>query len=85
MTAWLAARFSGLWVKLAAVGAVVLAVLLAALRLVAIGRGQEKAAQSQRVAQAAQAQRDRENEIAGLGPDELRARASRWVRNDGNK
>lgn len=82
MTAWLAARFAGLWAKLAVVGAVILAVLVAALRLVAIGKSQEKAAELAKEAGAAAAQRKLENEVAALPANELDARASKWVRDD---
>jgi len=64
---------------LAAGGALAFILAGFALKLLTIGRAQEKAAQAHKNEAAAQDRKDLENEIDALGPADLDRRASRWL------
>ncbi len=73
-------RLSGLWLKLATVLASVVGIFLLALELMAMGRAQQRAAEQTRVAQAAQARKEKEDEINRLSDGAVDQRLARWVR-----
>ncbi|MCX5518427.1 hypothetical protein OSH10_08265 [Kaistia defluvii] len=77
MIAWFFATRAGRYI--AAGGAFVLVVAGFVLKLLAIGRAQERAAQAHENEVAAQDRKDLENEIDALGPADLDRRASRWL------
>ncbi|MET4636139.1 hypothetical protein [Kaistia defluvii] len=77
MIAWFFATRAGRYI--AASGASLLVVAGFVLKLLAIGRAQERAAQAHRNEVAAQDRKDLENEIDALGPADLDRRASRWL------
>lgn len=77
MIAWFMTTRIG---RYAAAGlALALATGAVVLRLLAMGREQEKAAQAHKNEAAAQDRKDLENEIDALGPADLDRRASRWL------
>lgn len=80
LVAWIGARFSGLGTKLAIVGGIVLAILLAALRLFSLGRKAERDAQGARNAAALGAAKEIADEVHSLDRADVDARLARWMR-----
>lgn len=74
--AWL----SGLWAKVAFVGAFVGLLLLAVFRLIGIGRKQERAEATARTHEQVKEARNVENRVDGAGADELGRLRSKWTR-----
>ena len=77
MIAWFLTTRAGRF--LAAGGALALILASFALKLLAMGRAQERAKQAHKNEAAAQDRKDLENEIDALGPADLDRRASRWL------
>lgn len=72
---------SGIWGKLAAVGAFVLALTVIAFKLMAMGKAQERSSEQARVVQSAANRKAKENEVDALSPTDLDRRLSaKWVR-----
>ncbi|HEY1035027.1 MAG TPA: hypothetical protein VGE09_08600 [Pseudoxanthomonas sp.] len=74
--AWL----SGLWAKVAFVGAFVGLLLLAAFRLIGIGRKVERGATAERINEQVREARNVENRVDGAGADELERLRRKWER-----
>lgn len=71
---------SGIWAKLLAVGAIVLAVLVAIGKLLAAGRAQERADQAERETEMRRKGDEVENRVNAAGTDELERLRRRWTR-----
>lgn len=82
IASWIAARFAGLWAKMAIIAAALAAAGVAALRLIAIGRAQERAKQDARNAAADAERRRTDDEIEHVGHADLDQRLDRWMRDD---
>ena len=82
---WLGARFAGLWAKLAVAGGVILAILLVAIRLISIGRRQERDAQGARSAKAIKEAKDIADEVHSLDRASVDVRLSSWMRDGGKR
>lgn len=77
LVAWFLASRGGR--MCAAALAIVVVIGGVVLRLLAMGRAQERGAQAHKNEVAAQDRKDLENEIDALGPADLDRRASRWL------
>ena len=74
--AWL----SGLWAKIAFVGAFIGLLLLAAFRLIATGRKAERAETAERVNQQVKESRNVENRVDGASAAERERMRNKWTR-----
>lgn len=74
--AWL----SGIWAKVAFVGAFVGLLLIAVLKLIGIGRKAERAETAERVNEQVKEARNVENRVDGAGADELGRLRDKWTR-----
>lgn len=79
IAAWITARFAGLGVKLAAAGAILLAILLAVLKLISVGKQEAQSAELAKEAAAAKQKKELDDEISRLSPADLDARLAKWV------
>mgnify|MGYP003660897308 CR=1 FL=1 len=71
---------SGIWAKVAFVGAFVGLLLIAVLKLIGIGRKAERAETAERINQQATEARNVENRVDGAGADELERLRNKWTR-----
>lgn len=71
---------SGIWAKVAFVGAFVGLLLIAVLKLIGIGRKAERAETAERVNGQVKEARNVENRVDGAGADELGRMRSKWTR-----
>lgn len=74
------ARFAGLGAKLAVAGGIVLAILAAALRLVSIGRQQERGREAAAAGDALKQHQEIEHETRDLSGDRLDRDNAPWLR-----
>lgn len=74
------ALLSGIWTKVAIAGAFVLILLGAVLKLIGVGKSQEKAAQAARDAQARRTSDEVERRVDAAGPDERERLRNKWTR-----
>jgi hypothetical protein len=80
MLSWLSLRIAGLGAKLAVAGGIVIAILAAALRLVSIGRQQERGREASAAADALKQHQEIEHETRDLSDDRLDRDNAPWLR-----
>lgn len=79
---WIVARLGSAGAWLASAAALVAALALAALRIKAVGRAEERAAQAERGAAAVKESKEITNETDRMADDALDAANRPWVRHD---
>lgn len=78
--AWIRARVVGFWPWLLAAGAVILGILGAALKLISIGREQERAKDDAARLDAIRIRKETDREVDDLAPADVDRRLDEWMR-----